>query len=33
MAYGCILVAPPILIFVTAQKYVISGMTGGAVKG
>jgi multiple sugar transport system permease protein len=33
MAYGCILVAPPVLIFVTAQKYVISGMTGGAVKG
>jgi multiple sugar transport system permease protein len=33
MAYGCILVAPPILIFITAQKYVISGMVAGAVKG
>lgn len=33
MAYGCILVAPPVLIFVTAQKYVISGMVAGAVKG
>ncbi len=33
MAYGCMLVTPPILIFVTAQKYVISGMVGGAVKG
>lgn len=33
MAYGCMLVTPPILIFIFAQKYVISGMTGGAVKG
>ena len=33
MAYGCILIAPPIAIFVTAQKYVISGLVGGAVKG
>jgi multiple sugar transport system permease protein len=33
MAYGCMLVAPPIAIFVLAQKYVISGMVGGAVKG
>ncbi len=33
MAYGCMLVTPPIVIFVTAQKYVISGMVGGAVKG
>jgi multiple sugar transport system permease protein len=33
MAYGCILVTPPILIFVLAQKYVISGLVGGAVKG
>jgi multiple sugar transport system permease protein len=33
MAYGCILVTPPILIFIFAQKYVISGLVGGAVKG
>ncbi|MFA9380588.1 MAG: carbohydrate ABC transporter permease [Acetanaerobacterium sp.] len=33
MAYGCMLVVPPILIFIFAQKYVISGITGGAVKG
>lgn len=33
MAYGCMLVTPPIVIFVTAQKYIISGMVGGAVKG
>lgn len=33
MAYGCILVLPPALIFILAQKYVISGITGGAVKG
>jgi multiple sugar transport system permease protein len=33
MAYGCMLVTPPIAIFVLAQKYVISGMVGGAVKG
>ncbi len=33
MAYGCMLVLPPILIFVFAQKYIISGLAGGAVKG
>jgi multiple sugar transport system permease protein len=33
MAYGCLLVLPPILIFVLAQKYVVSGLIGGAVKG
>lgn len=33
MAYGCMLVTPPIIIFVLAQKYVISGLVGGAVKG
>jgi multiple sugar transport system permease protein len=33
MAYGCMLVLPPILIFITAQKYVISGLVRGAVKG
>ncbi len=32
MAYGCLLVLPPIVIFVSAQKYVIPGMVGGAVK-
>lgn len=33
MAYGTMLVTPPIIIFITAQKYVISGLVGGAVKG
>ncbi len=33
MAYGCILVTPPVLIFIFAQKYIISGLTSGAVKG
>jgi multiple sugar transport system permease protein len=33
MAYGCIIITPPILIFVLAQKYVISGFVRGAVKG
>ena len=32
MAYGCLLVLPPIIIFITAQKYIITGMVGGAVK-
>ena len=33
MAYGVLLVLPPILIFIFGQKYVISGLAGGAVKG
>lgn len=33
MAYGCILALPPVLIFVFAQKYIVSGLAGGAVKG
>jgi multiple sugar transport system permease protein len=33
MAHGCLLVLPPITIFILAQKYVISGLVGGAVKG
>ena len=33
MAYGCMLVIPPALLFIFAQKYVVSGITGGAVKG
>lgn len=32
MAYGCMLVLPPLLIFIFGQKYVIGGMAGGAVK-
>lgn len=32
MAYGCILVIPVVLTFVFLQKYIISGMTAGAVK-
>jgi multiple sugar transport system permease protein len=33
MAYGVILVAPVVLLFVAAQRYIIGGLTGGAVKG
>ena len=32
MAYGAILVAPVVLLFVFLQKYIVSGMTAGAVK-
>ncbi|MBQ9065177.1 MAG: carbohydrate ABC transporter permease [Blautia sp.] len=32
MAYGAILVLPVILLFVFLQKYIVSGMTAGAVK-
>lgn len=32
MAYGCMLVLPPIILFISAQKYIITGMVGGAVK-
>lgn len=32
MAYGAILVIPVILIFVFLQKYIVSGLTAGAVK-
>jgi multiple sugar transport system permease protein len=33
MAYGCLMVLPPTLIFIFAQKYIISGLTSGSVKG
>ena len=32
MAYGAILVLPVIILFVFLQKYIVSGMTAGAVK-
>ena len=32
MAYGAILVLPIIFIFVFLQKYIVGGMTAGAVK-
>lgn len=32
MAYGVILVAPVLLVFICAQKYIISGITAGSVK-
>ena len=32
MAYGAILVMPVVLLFVFLQKYIVSGMTAGAVK-
>ncbi len=33
MTYGTILVLPVILLFIFLQKYMVSGLTGGAVKG
>jgi multiple sugar transport system permease protein len=33
MAYGTLLVIPPIIIFITMQKYVVSGLVGSSVKG
>ena len=32
MAYGTILVIPVILLFIFLQKYIIGGLTAGAVK-
>lgn len=32
MAYGAILVLPVVLLFVFLQKYIVSGLTAGAVK-
>ena len=32
MAYGVILTLPVIILFILGQKYIISGMTAGAVK-
>ena len=32
MAYGAILVIPVILAFVFLQKYIVGGLTAGAVK-
>lgn len=33
MAYATLVVLPPVLIFVLGQKYIISGMVSGSVKG
>jgi multiple sugar transport system permease protein len=33
MAYGMILVIPVTLAFVFLQKYIVGGLTSGAVKG
>ncbi len=33
MTYGTLLVLPVVFIFVFLQKYMVSGLTGGAVKG
>ena len=33
MAYGFMLVLPPVIIFIVAQKYIIGGLVAGAVKG
>ncbi len=32
MAYGAILVLPVIVLFVFLQKYIVGGLTAGAVK-
>ena len=33
MAYGTVIVLPVLIIFVFLQKYIVSGLTNGAVKG
>lgn len=33
MAFGVVSIAPVVLIFILMQKYIISGLTSGAVKG
>jgi len=33
MVYGVLLVIPVVLIFIFLQKYIIGGLTNGAVKG
>lgn len=33
MAYGVIIVLPIVILFVFLQKYIVGGLTGGAVKG
>ena len=33
MAFGTMLIIPPVVIFIVAQRYIISGLIGGAVKG
>jgi multiple sugar transport system permease protein len=32
MAYGAILAMPVVILFVFLQKYIVGGMTAGAVK-
>ena len=32
MAYGTILVTPVVILFIFLQKYIVGGMTAGAVK-
>ena len=32
MAYGAILVLPVVILFVFLQKYIVGGLTAGAVK-
>ncbi|MDD3174595.1 MAG: carbohydrate ABC transporter permease, partial [Herbinix sp.] len=33
MAFGCVVVLPVLLIFIFMQKYIVEGLTAGAVKG
>lgn len=33
MAYACLVVLPPVLIFIFGQRYIVDGMTSGSVKG
>ena len=32
MAFGTVVIIPVVLIFVTLQKYIVGGLTSGAVK-
>ena len=32
MAYGVIIVTPVVILFILAQKYIVGGLTSGAVK-
>jgi raffinose/stachyose/melibiose transport system permease protein len=33
LAYLSLAMIPAIILFVSAQKYIVAGLTGGAVKG
>ena len=33
MAFGCLAVAPVVIIFLLMQRYIVEGLASGAVKG